>query len=337
MQTNIKKQNELKIDNLTFRHFQGEADYPVMYDVMKKSKDADKMNVWEELDDLIRNLNYLNNCDPYKDFIFAEVDGQVIAYSTLEWWAEVDSDVHIYSICFYMLPEWRQKGLGAHLLEMSENRAKEIAVEHPEEKKKYLEAYAVDTALGSIALFEGADYQPIRYFYTMSRPLNEPIPELDLPEGLNVRLVQPDEYRKIWDGINEAFRDHWGFREPTENDYQSWLKWPNFSPEIWQVAWDGDEVAGMVMNFVNESENERYHRKRGYTECIFVRKPWRHQGIARTLISRSLRTLKTLGMEEAALGVDTHNLTGALSLYEGLGYQPVKRETVYRKDILTIN
>jgi ribosomal protein S18 acetylase RimI-like enzyme len=53
--------------------------------------------------------------------------------------------------------------------------------------------------------------------------------------------------------------------------------------------------------------------------------------LARALIARSLRLLKKKGMIEAALGVDTQNLSGALRLYEFMGFRPVKRASIYRK------
>jgi ribosomal protein S18 acetylase RimI-like enzyme len=101
------------------------------------------------------------------------------------------------------------------------------------------------------------------------------------------------------------------------------------------VAWDAsaNQIAGAVQNFVNEKENEEYNRKRGYTEGIFVRRPWRKRGLARALIMRSLQMFKNMGFTEAALGVDAENLSGALRLYESCGFRAVKREALYRKPI----
>ena len=78
-------------------------------------------------------------------------------------------------------------------------------------------------------------------------------------------------------------------------------------------------------------ENSRHNRLRGYTEDVCVRRPWRRRGLARALLARSLQVLRERGMTEAALGVDTENPSGALRLYESLGYRPVQRWTVYRK------
>jgi ribosomal protein S18 acetylase RimI-like enzyme len=38
-------------------------------------------------------------------------------------------------------------------------------------------------------------------------------------------------------------------------------------------------------------------------------------------------------MSEAALEVDTKNLSGALQLYEGLGFRTVKQHTTFRKPL----
>jgi ribosomal protein S18 acetylase RimI-like enzyme len=43
--------------------------------------------------------------------------------------------------------------------------------------------------------------------------------------------------------------------------------------------------------------------------------------------------LRDMGMEFANLGVDTENLSGALRLYEGLGYEKIKTYMIYGKDL----
>jgi ribosomal protein S18 acetylase RimI-like enzyme len=55
------------------------------------------------------------------------------------------------------------------------------------------------------------------------------------------------------------------------------------------------------------------------------------QGLAKALIALSLIAIKERGMTEAGLGVDSENISGALHLYESMGYRMVKRTTIYRK------
>jgi ribosomal protein S18 acetylase RimI-like enzyme len=92
-------------------------------------------------------------------------------------------------------------------------------------------------------------------------------------------------------------------------------------------------VAGQVLTYIDAAENTEYHRKRGHTEFISVRRPWRRRGLARALIARSLRVQKELGMTQSALGVDTQNLHGALRLYESMGFEVVKQSATYRKPL----
>ncbi len=46
---------------------------------------------------------------------------------------------------------------------------------------------------------------------------------------------------------------------------------PTFDPSLWRVAWDGDDVVGMVRSLINAGENVGYKRKRGHTQYISVR------------------------------------------------------------------
>jgi len=173
----------------------------------------------------------------------------------------------------------------------------------------------------------------------MVRPDMENIPDVPLPEGIEVRPVQPEHMRAIWEAEVEAFRDHWGFSEPEEGDYERWLNFPNFQPYLWQVAWDSesDQIAGMIRNYISEEENLQYSRQQGYAEWISVRRPWRRRGLARALLARSLRMHKDLGMTQAALSVDSQNATGALQLYESMGFRQITRTPTYRKPLIMRN
>ena len=126
---------------------------------------------------------------------------------------------------------------------------------------------------------------------------------------------------------------HWGEPEATEGDYQWYLDFPWNDRTLWRVAWDGDQVAGMVRSFINTAENEEFGRKRGYTEFISTRRPYRRRGLARSLLCHSLHAIKERGMEEAALGVHVENPRNALGLYEGVGFRTTMLSTTYHKPL----
>ena len=320
------------IRGLCFRRFHGESDHPAMAAINQACYDADGIDEIVTVGDIARTYAHLDNCDPYQDMVFAEVNNRVIGYNRVMWWQEQNGD-RIYYHFGYLLPEWREKGIGRAMLRRSERRLKQIAAGHEVDCAQQLAASAWDTQPGLQSLLREEGYRPIRYFYEMTRDLADDIPDLPLPDGVEVRPVRPEHYRAIWEADHRAFQDHWGYSPGTENQYQRWLNHPTFNPDLWQVAWHEDQIVGMVLNFVDERENKKYSRKRGYTEDISVQRSWRRQGIARALIARSLRMHKELGMAETALGVDTENPTGALRLYEGMGYKPAKRSAAYRKPI----
>jgi GNAT superfamily N-acetyltransferase len=322
------------LPGLAFRHFRGEGDYPGMAAVITGSKEADGIEWSQSLEDMARTYRHLVNSDPYEDILIATMNGDTIGYTRV-WWDEERDGTRIYQHFAHLLPIWREKGVRRAMVAHNERRLGEIATGHPGCVERFFQASAgeKETNLTSVLLDMG--YDPVRYEYGLVRPDLEDIPDLPLPDGLEVRPVKPEHYRLIWKALDEAFRDHWGSMEWREEWLEEWMESPTFDPSIWQVAWDGEQVAGNVLTFINEAENEEYNRKRGYTEYISVRRPWRRRGLARALIARSLRTQKERGMTESALGVDSQNPTGAFKLYQSMGFVVDREFVLYRKPLAT--
>ena len=326
------------IPGLLFRGFRGEPDYANILAVIEGSKKADQVERSDTLEDVTNYYSHLNNCDPYKDMLFIEVDGKVVGYTRVEWFVNSEQEWLGFNLAF-LLPEWRREGLGRVMLRFNERRLREIAAEQIKDgtlaadAARYLETYADDGEVGKKALFLDEGYEAVRYGFDMVRPLSDPVEVTPLPEGIEVRPAQPEHYHAIWDAAEEAFRDHWNSVPGTETDYQRFLVSPIFDPDLWKVGWEGDQVAGSVLNFLNTDENEEYQRKRGYTEGISVRRLWRKRGLATALITRSMKMFKEMGMTEAALAVDAQNLSGALRLYESVGFRQVKQSATYRKEL----
>lgn len=319
------------VAGLNFRHFSGEADYPKILEIIEAHARFDHLDRYDTLEDVIRNYTHLQNSDPYRDVLFAEEDGEAAAYCRTEWYKEEGPAALIYTSVAFMKPAFRRQGIGRAMLNWCEAHQRQLAVEHEPGLPRFFQMSADQNEPGRHALALSAGYQVARQFNLMVRPDLENIPDLPLPPGIEVRAARPEHYRQIWDAMDEAFRDHWGYSPQTETVYESWQQDRNFQPDLWQVAWDGDQVVGTVLGFIDEHANQQAGRLRGWTEEITVRRPWRGKGVAKALIARCLASLKSRGMSEAALGVDTQNLSGALRLYEYMGYRPVECNTTYRK------
>jgi len=320
------------IQGLVFRLFDGPSDYPGMVHVFNESLAADGLEWTTTVEETAEFYADAKNCDPYKDILIIEVKSEMIGFNRV-WWYDETEGTRLYPNGTVLLPEWRGKGIEEASLRYNEKRLREIASTHTFEGPRVFAAFASDAAPIRTNVLLNNGYQAVRHSFMMVRPDLENIPDCPLPEGVEVRSVQDEHLRAIFDAEAEAFRDHWGNWEVEEGDFERWCKGPMFQPHLWQVAWDGDQVVGMVRNFISKEENERFGRQRGYTEAISIRRPWRKKGVAKALIARSFRMHKELGMIEASLGVDTQNPNGALQLYESMGFRVVSSQTYYRKPL----
>jgi mycothiol synthase len=328
-------ENIPSINGLNFRLFRGSEDLPKILAVFEDSADQDKIERMPTLGELTEQFDRFENCNPLEDMILAEINGQVIGFVLGYWRQDLDLGLRYVHVGL-VVPQWRCKGIGSVLLSWIEKRLRQIGTIHSPELPKHFQAQCFEFQTDRIELLERSGYQPIRYFVQMVRPNLENIPDFELPDGISIRPALPEHYRAIWDVLVETFRDAWGASSFTEESYQAWLaNKAYFQPHLWQIAWDDsqDTIVGHVLTFIHDAENKQNQRQRGYTESIGVIRSWRKRGVASALIVRSLQAQKVAGMTESALGVDSANPSGANRLYEQCGFQAVKRNILFGKQL----
>jgi len=133
------------------------------------------------------------------------------------------------------------------------------------------------------------------------------------PPGVEVRrFVRDRDERSVWAAMEEAFIDHFRFSpEPLDEWRQKQLDRANADTDLWYVAWDDDEVAGVAISYIEWFG--------GYVDTIAVRRPWRRRGLGTLLLITSFAALRERGCTAAVLGVDADNATGAVGIYERAG------------------
>ena len=321
------------LPGLTLRPYRDATDIPVIVDIINRELEADGVPFREDVGHMGAWFSKASAAfNPARDVTMAEVGGVPVAFCDRSW---VDTTLEPitreYRMGGAVLPEWRNKGIGTALLLHNEEKQRELARTHEVDLPRVFGSWTSDRQVRTTHLLEENGFAVVRHFYEMTRPLNEPIPDVPVPDGLEIRTVRPDEYRKVWQADVEAFKDHWGGFEDSEESFQRWLVRPDFDTSLWVVVFDGEKVAGASINAISKEENEALGVKRGWLHSVFTTREYRRRGVARVAVARSLAILKERGLDTGILGVDATNPTGALRVYEGVGFSVAEKSTAWRK------
>lgn len=327
------------VPGFRLRRWRGlDADMPLMWAAADAARVADGEHERNSFEAMTTYYRHLERYDPATDLVIAETeaDGTFAGYVRVEWNDSNDGERWYEAVCI-VDPAFRRRGIGALFLAWSERRRLEIVAKHEggplaTDRARALTTFIFDGDRGGAALLHGAGYLAFRRFASMQRPDLDSIPEIPLPGGFAIRPVRREipAMRQVFDADVEAFRDHFGWSEGGDEKFAEFIEDPDIQPELWLVAFDGDEVAGAVLNGIHISpESERS----GWLDSIFTRRPWRQRGLARALIGRSLVVLRDRGLTAASLGVDLTNPNQALALYESCGFRMVSGATSYRKPL----
>jgi mycothiol synthase len=312
-------------DRIKIRNFRWD-DLPDLVDVFNLSAEADG-DVYRWTLEELRHYLATPETDVETDgFVAVTPEGWVVAEADIEMEPEIG---RCWSGCV-VHPAFRGLGLGTNLIRATEARfmergTAEIAPETP----LFIQRAVISTNEAGIQLLRNEGYQPVRSFYTMQIDLNEPVDAPPLPNGLEIRPFDPErDAFAVYETHQEAFDDHWG---STRDTYEYWrfetVDSPKFIPSLWLTAWDGNQMAGVVMGRPFGEQNP----ETAWVGVLAVRRPWRRMGLGMALLKQSFANFQRHGYKRAGLGVDADSLTNAVALYERAGMNVELRRDVYRK------
>ncbi len=323
-----------KTASIHFRRFAGEKDFIDMSRVAIESWKADNFEFMKSPEDFKSTYEENPERDPLKEILICEVHGRMIAFAEAFLIEKSDGQLKCHQYA-HVLPEFRGEGLREALLRYNEDTLRRALSHRPLLGKTVFHSWALSVPNDWRRILSSEGYQEEWHVFEMVRPNLEDIPDAPLPEGLAVREIVEEDYRKVWDASKEAFMGQpWSDAKLwDEAHYRQWLKHPQFEPDLWQIAWDGDKVVGSVQSFIDREENRTFGRRRGHTERVFVAPSWRGKGVAKALLARSMRLLKEKGMTEATLDTEEANVYEAYKVYQRLGFETVHQFTFYEKPL----
>lgn len=321
------------MSGLVFRRFRGPHDLPGMTEANMAAREAYGIEETVSTEAMAVQYANLSNSDVAHDLLIIELDGRIVGYVRVQWNDQHDGS-RAYESVAILRPELRGQGIGSSMLAWIEQRNRELAAAHPDDgRPRWLQAGCWDGDAYATRLLLRHGYEAVRRGFEMVRPTLDDLPEVHVPDGLELRAVTSADYRRIWEAAVEAFRDHWGGSDESEADWLRFSEDPRYEPTLMVVAFAGDEVAGAVVNVLDRADETDAGEVKGVLDAVFVRRPWRRRGLASALVAQSLHVLRERGATRAVLGVDGENPNQAMTLYERAGFRIATSQTVWRKPL----
>ncbi|TFC60442.1 GNAT family N-acetyltransferase [Cryobacterium sp. TMT2-15-1] len=231
-------------------------------------------------------------------------------------------------------PDYRGRGIGRELLAWQLDRAEQQLATDDPSIPRWILAYTEETAYRSIRLFRRLGMECARYFQSLERRLDEPVPEIDLPVDIRVIRFTTEFSAAVHEARDSSFRDHWASQPMSDDAWDSFVTSRKFRPDLSYLALaTGPDGTPKVVGFTLATVNEDDWLNQGYTgshvDLVGVIDGWRGKHIARTLLGLHLRAARAEGLARATLVVDSESPTGALNLYLGMGFTPTTRSLAF--------
>lgn len=313
-------------------------DIPEVWDLLQKVNRQDESDYSQTIQDLNREFDNARSNPRTDGRIIRTIQGKLAAFVRI-FVNPAPTRENVANVWCEIAPDEREQGVEQECLDWIEDRAAERLAESAQadgaaDLPRVIRVIFAETACDNIIFYEHNGFRHVRSLFKMERDLRVPIPDKPLPPGLTLRTYGEDIDDSMLECLNEAFSDHWGSQPITAQEWHPFeIDRSGVRRDLTLVVMDGDEVVAFCLNLVKELENKRDGVRRGWISRLATRRRYRHQGIGSALMVETMRRFRALGFDSIGLGVDAENMTGALSLYEGLGFKAVKTRVVLEKRV----
>ena len=224
-------------------------------------------------------------------------------------------------------PDWRGRGIGQALLRWQFERIAEIRAERGAADQWTVTAGAGIVDESAAGLFRRAGLQPVRYFLEM-RAATAGLAPAAQPAGVRIAAYTTDLQASVYAAHTEAFADHWGFEDRAIGEWAARAFASDlFRGDLSRIALADSRVVAYLLAYDGVADDL-------HIGLVGTRSPWRKRGLATALLTGSLAAGAAAGKTTASLGVDADSPTGAVAVYERLGFTaPHAPFAVYEKPL----
>jgi mycothiol synthase len=217
-------------------------------------------------------------------------------------------------------PDHRGRGVGRVLLDWQLARGAAVHAERHPEAPGRLKVGAAEAMTSLESLVRRVGFTAERWYRAMERPLTD-LPGATEVSGLQLVPFTPDRDDEVRRAHNASFTEHHGSSERDPATWRSMFTGQRaFRPDLSVLALEDDVVVGYALAYLYEADTRATGKRRLHLGQVGVLPQARGRGIATAIIAASLRAGAENECVAAGLDVDSGNVTGALRLYEALGF-----------------
>ncbi len=266
-------------------------------------------------------------------FVPADDDSaEMVGYASV--YPRAADETHLkYHVEGAVAPIRRGEGIGSQLVDAMLARVRESHAERAPEMPVKVALTGLSTNASQAELLASAGFIPERWNFVMRTPLGAIDAPPALPDGLELRRYEPSLSTAMHEAHNAAFVDHPNFTPWTDVMWKQWVTDSrNFRPDLSLVAVDPsspDRVVAYIQSNEYDAYFEATGKREAYVAKVGTRREYRGRGLAGALLRHALAAYQEAGYDEASLDVDSENPTGALGIYERVGFEVETRWTNY--------
>lgn len=266
-------------------------------------------------------------------------DGMAIAFGTAKRTEDPTTEVEV-ALEGTVRPDHRGLGIGRALLSWQEARARQILTETGGDLPAIITVASREENPQNQALYASTGFAPVRWWLELWRPLSAELPATALPAGIALVPFTARRSEATRAAVNDAFRDHWGTQPITRREWEAGGGASAFAPKLSRLAIAGggtlsdpSRVVGFALSDVDRDAWAANGGPFGELGMIGVVRDWRGRGLSTALIADTLRAYRGAGLDRAMLNVDAENPSGALGMYERLGFRAEDRAVTFAKRV----